>query len=212
MSDKAFIGFRFLVVIGMALLSNMVMVTETEAWSFDNVRTCHSKSFVSSDENPGLHSRRNFVAIASAVTSVGPLLSDAKRAIAADGAADPKQQFVAARKELRELIENYSDITAKGGGDAVRNRLGTQGINSSLFGIQKVLKTLKDDAEDLVEYTETMEEFNAYYYQAEGAAYQSMFVEHSSAKGTPESFLKTAKADILQMEKYMDQLAVQLKL
>ena len=59
---------------------------------------------------------------------------------------------------------------------------------------------------------EAMEEFNAYYFQAEGAAYQSLFVEHSSAKSTPESLLKTAKDDIIQMEKYMDQLAIQLDL
>lgn len=113
---------------------------------------------------------------------------------------------------MNELIDNYSDLIAKGGGDAVRNRLGTQGVSSNLFGIQKVLKTLTADAEDIVEYTETMEEFNAYYFQAEGAAYQSMFVEHSSARSTPESLLKTAKADIMQMEKYMDQLALQLNL
>jgi hypothetical protein len=152
------------------------------------------------------------MAAASLLMGTGPFLWDAKRANAAEDGADPTQRFVAARKELRELIDNYSDITEKGGGDAVRNKLGTQGVKSNLFGIQKVLKSLTADAEDIVEYTEAMEEFNAYYFQAEGAAYQSLFVEHSSAKGTPESFLKTAKADIMQMEKYMDQLAVQLKL
>jgi len=47
-------------------------------------------------------------------------------------------------------------------------------------------------------------------YQAEGAAYQSMFVEHSSAKSTPESLLLTAKSDILNMRKYMKELADQL--
>lgn len=153
--------------------------------------------------------RRDFVGTVSAFVVAAPLCWDPTEASAAQ---DAKERFVAARKELRDLIDNYSEITAKGGGDAVRNRLGTQGVNSDLFGVQKVLKNLANDAEDLVDYTETMEEFNAYYFQAEGAAYQSMFVEHSSAKGTPETFLKTAKDDILQMEKYMDQLAVQLNL
>eukprot|EP00536_Pseudo-nitzschia_multiseries_P012183 jgi/Psemu1/207876/e_gw1.450.28.1 len=150
--------------------------------------------------------------LVSALVVAAPLYLDPVRVNAAQDTTDAKERFVAARKDLRDLVENYSEITAKGGGDAVRNRLGTQGISSNLFGIQKVLKTLTTDAEDLVEYTETMEEFNAYYFQAEGAAYQSMFVEHSSAKGTPETFLKTAKNDILQMEKYMNQLAVQLNL
>ena len=55
-----------------------------------------------------------------------------------------------------------------------------------------------------------MDEFEAYLFQAEGAAYQSMFVEHSSAKGTPESLLKTAKGDIINMRKYMSVMAKQL--
>ncbi len=125
---------------------------------------------------------------------------------------DAKKRFQDARQDLNYLLDNYSDISKNGKGDAVRNYLGTQGINSNLYGIQKVLKILADAAEDIVEYTESMEEFNAYYYQAEGAAYQSMFIEHSSAKGSPELFLATAKQDIIQMQKCMDQLARQLNL
>ena len=79
-------------------------------------------------------------------------------------------------------------------------------------GIQKVLKLLQSVAPDVVEYTETMDDFNAYYYQAEGAAYQSMFAEYSSAKISPATLLATAKQDIEVMVKYMDQLAVQLDL
>ena len=203
------IGFRFVVAMGMVLLSIKVL-RGAEAWSFGDVPSHHSKPCCSSEKNLVVHSRRDFVAIATMLSCAGPLLSDTERVYAAEG--DPKQRFVEARKELRELINDYSEITANGGGDAVRNRLGTQGVNSKLFGIQKVLKTLTTEAEDIVEFTETMEEFNAYYFQAEGAAYQSMFVEHSSARSTPGSLLKTAKADIEQMEKYMDQLAFQLKL
>lgn len=81
-----------------------------------------------------------------------------------------------------------------------------------MYGITKVLKDLRDEAEDIVEFQETLNEFEAYLYQAEGAAYQSLFVEHSSSKGTPETFLATAKKDVVSMQKYMDNLAVQLKL
>lgn len=124
---------------------------------------------------------------------------------------DAKTRFQLARTDLKYLLENYGEV-AQGGGDAVRNYLGTQGVNRNMYGIQKVLKLLKEEADDIVEFTETMEDFNAYYYQAEGAAYQSMFAEHSSAKATPESLLATAKQDLVQMVKYMDQLAVQLNL
>jgi len=205
-------GIPLFAMAAMALLS-MMKPTGIEAFSFLGDLPIRESIPLSVDEtmtrNP---SRRNFMGMASALIVAAPLLSDPTLANAAQDTTDAKERFVAARKELRDLIDNYSEITAKGGGDAVRSRLGTQGISSNLFGIQKILKTLTDDAEDLVEYTEMMEEFNAYYFQAEGAAYQSMFIEHSSAKGTPETILKTAKADILQMEKYMDQLAVQLKL
>lgn len=81
-----------------------------------------------------------------------------------------------------------------------------------MYGITKVVKGLREEADDIVEFTEAANEFEAYLYQAEGAAYQSLFVEHSSAKGTPETFLATAKKDVLSMRRYMGELAEQLKL
>eukprot|EP00591_Stephanopyxis_turris_P006938 CAMPEP_0195523018 /NCGR_PEP_ID=MMETSP0794_2-20130614/21759_1 /TAXON_ID=515487 /ORGANISM="Stephanopyxis turris, Strain CCMP 815" /LENGTH=144 /DNA_ID=CAMNT_0040652917 /DNA_START=367 /DNA_END=801 /DNA_ORIENTATION=+ len=127
------------------------------------------------------------------------------------GVDEAKNRFTLARQDVQYLLDNYEDIS-KGGGDAVRRRLGTVGVSSYMYGIGKVVNELREEADDLVEYTETMNEFNAYLYQAEGAAYQSLFVEHSSASGTPESFLATAKQDVRQMQKFMDQLAVQLRL
>lgn len=183
------------------------------------------------DANPSKTSRRAFffqAGIMSATTLVAGNSILPSPAVAAAAAAPPpsanvfadknfsaddaKKRFQDARKDLKYLLDNYSDISKNGGGDAVRNYLGTQGVNSHLYGIQKVLKILTEEAEDIVEYSEAMEEFNAYYYQAEGAAYQSMFAEHSSAKVSPESCLATAQQDIVQMAKYMDQLAVQLNL
>lgn len=122
-----------------------------------------------------------------------------------------KQRFRAARQDVQYLLDHYEKIS-EGGGDAVRRYLGTVGVSSNMYGITKVVKDLRDEAEDLVEYTETANEFEAYLYQAEGAAYQSLFVEHSSAKGTPASFLATAKKDVVSMQRYMDDLAKQLDL
>eukprot|EP00980_Cylindrotheca_fusiformis_P018884 scaffold6312_cov85-Cylindrotheca_fusiformis.AAC.4 len=123
-----------------------------------------------------------------------------------------KERFLLARKEIQYLLDNYSSISKEGGGDAVRRYLGTVGVNGAMYGIGKVVKKLRDEADDIVEYTETMDEFNAYLYQAEGAAYQSIFAEHSSAKATPESCLATAKQDVIMMAKYMDELQSQLNL
>lgn len=122
-----------------------------------------------------------------------------------------KKRFSAARKDVQYLLDNY-DTICEGGGDAVRRYLGTVGVSSNMYGITKVVKDLRDEADDLVEFTEIANEFEAYLYQAEGAAYQSLFVEHSSAKGTPATFLATAKKDIQKMQSFMDDLAKQLQI
>lgn len=127
------------------------------------------------------------------------------------GVDEAKDRFRLARKDVQYLLDNYDEI-CKGGGDNVRRYLGTVGVASNMYGITKVVKELRTEADDLVDYMETMDEFNAYLYQAEGAAYQSLFVEHSSAKGSPETFLATAKNDVKSMLKYMDELALQLHL
>ncbi|KAK1734720.1 hypothetical protein QTG54_014593 [Skeletonema marinoi] len=141
------------------------------------------------------------------------LLDNASRDVPAfaGGIAEGKERLKLAIADIDDLLNNYDAIT-KSGGDNVRLYLGTQGVKSHMYGIMKVLKSLKEEADDIVEYTEAMDSFEAYKNQAEGAAYQSMFVEHSSAKGTPESFLKTAKGDIVNLRKYMGDLAAQLHL
>jgi hypothetical protein len=120
-----------------------------------------------------------------------------------------KERFSLARKDVQYLLDNYASVS-KEGGDAVRRLLGTVGTSGSMYGISKVVMILRDEAEDIVEFTELNDEFNAYLYQAEGAAYLSIFAEHSSAKATPESCLAMAKQDVIMMAKYMDQLQAQL--
>jgi len=204
-------------------------VTVTSAWSFQPTRTVPaSYQETDADSASMLSGRRRFLSqipVLAAATIISPALVVGgwqPPANAAAAAAEvftgkltvdqAKQRFQLARADLQYLQDHYTEIINTGGGDGVRNYLGTQGVSSNLFGIQKVLKMLQQEADDIVEYTETMDEFNAYYYQAEGAAYQSMFAEHSSAKATPEQLLATARKDITELVKYMDQLAVQLNL
>jgi len=128
------------------------------------------------------------------------------------GVEEAKNRFILAIKEVDELIENYDEISKGGNGDNVRRYLGTVGVKSHMYGISKVLRELRDEVDDIVEFTETIADFESYLFQAEGAAYQSLFVEYSSAKGSPETFLATAKKDIIVMRKYMGDLAKQLNL
>lgn len=130
----------------------------------------------------------------------------------AGGASEARRRFRLAIRDVDDLLADYDAITKGGAGDNVRLYLGTQGVKSNMYGITKVLKSLREEAEDVVEYTEALNEFEAYLFQAEGAAYQSMFVEHSSAKSTPESLLRTARGDIVNMRKFMGDLALQLNL
>ena len=129
----------------------------------------------------------------------------------AGGVIEAKERLKLAIADIDDLLNNYETIS-KTGGDSVRLYLGTQGVKSHMYGIMKVLRSLKEEADDIVEYTEAMDSFEAYKNQAEGAAYQSMFAEHSSAKSTPESLLQTAKGDIVNLRKYMGELAAQLHL
>lgn len=127
------------------------------------------------------------------------------------GVEEAKKRLRLAIIDIDNLLANYEEIS-KNGGDNVRLYLGTQGLKSHMYGITKVVKALKEEADDIVEYTEASNEFEAYLFQAEGAAYQSLFAEHSSAKSTPESLLKTAKKDIVNMRKFMGDLAEQLSI
>jgi len=122
------------------------------------------------------------------------------------GPIEAKKRFQLAIQDIDELIENYPTIS-KSGGDNVRLYLGTVGVKSHMYGITKILKELQEEAEDVIEFTEAANEFEAYLFQAEGAAYQSLFTKRG-----PESLLATAKNDVLSMRKLMGDLAQQLNL
>jgi len=105
--------------------------------------------------------------------------------------AEAFERFQLARADLVKLLEDYDSIS-QGGGDAVRRYLGTVGVTSRLYGITKVLKALQEEADDIVEYTENMNEFNVYLNSADTACYSSNFVEFSAATSKPEQFLKVS--------------------
>eukprot|EP00580_Thalassiosira_gravida_P011643 CAMPEP_0201647400 /NCGR_PEP_ID=MMETSP0493-20130528/35699_1 /ASSEMBLY_ACC=CAM_ASM_000838 /TAXON_ID=420259 /ORGANISM="Thalassiosira gravida, Strain GMp14c1" /LENGTH=213 /DNA_ID=CAMNT_0048122793 /DNA_START=34 /DNA_END=675 /DNA_ORIENTATION=- len=68
-------------------------------------------------------------------------------------AEEAKKRFQLAMLDIDSLLDNY-DVITKSGGDNVRLYLGTQGVKSNMFGVMKVLKSLKEEADDIVEYSE----------------------------------------------------------
>ena len=125
--------------------------------------------------------------------------------------SDAKERFKLARKDLANLLKNYPEI-AKGGGDNVRRSLGTVGTNSALYGIPKVLKILQDEASDIVEYTENMNDFDLALRAADSAVYSANFVEYSAAKTKPDKFFEDALMDARRMQDYMNVMANELGL
>lgn len=120
-----------------------------------------------------------------------------------------KDRFKEGQKSLNELLSNFETIQ-QGGGDNVRRYLGTVGTTSGLYGIKKVLRELQSEADDFVEYTENMDEFDKALNAAEGAAYMAIFVETSSSSTPPQKYLDDAKTESKRMKVYMDELAKQL--
>ena len=127
------------------------------------------------------------------------------------GVEEAKARFQEARKTLNYMIDNYDDIS-KEGGDNVRRYLGTVGTTSALYGITKVMKELQDEADDVVQYTENMQDFDYYLRAADTAVYSANFVEFSAAITKPEKFFSDAKSDCLKMRMYMDNMAAELTL
>jgi len=121
-----------------------------------------------------------------------------------------KERFVLARQSLRYLIDNFDDVVKNGGGDNVRRYLGTVGTTSGLYGITKVMKALQEEADDVVEYTENMSEFDYALRAADTAAYSANFVEYSAAKTKPEQFFRDAKRETEQMQRCIDAMASEI--
>eukprot|EP00594_Rhizosolenia_setigera_P006094 CAMPEP_0178952110 /NCGR_PEP_ID=MMETSP0789-20121207/7611_1 /TAXON_ID=3005 /ORGANISM="Rhizosolenia setigera, Strain CCMP 1694" /LENGTH=177 /DNA_ID=CAMNT_0020633081 /DNA_START=277 /DNA_END=810 /DNA_ORIENTATION=+ len=121
------------------------------------------------------------------------------------------ERFQLAREDLKYLLANYDSIS-QGGGDNIRRYLGTVGVNSGMYGITKVLKVLQDESDDIVEFTESMNEFNSYLNLADSACYSANFVEFSAAKTKPEQFFQQAKDNANSMLTYMDKMGKEIGL
>mmetsp|Transcript_29364 Transcript_29364/g.53782 ORF Transcript_29364/g.53782 Transcript_29364/m.53782 type:complete len:265 (-) Transcript_29364:1208-2002(-) len=122
------------------------------------------------------------------------------------------ERFRIAKKDLQELSDQYDAIASRGGGDGVRRYLGTVGVTSGLYGIPKVLKRLQEEALDIVEFTEAMNDLDTELRAADTACYSANFVEFSAATGSAQQYLDTAKIDIQHMLQSMEIMAKELPL
>ena len=122
---------------------------------------------------------------------------------------EAKARFLDGQESLRYLLTNYDEICG-GGGDNIRRYLGTVGTTSGLYGITKVLRTLLNEADDVVEFRETMEEINAALVGADGSAYMAIFTETSTSGVPKEKYYADAKIEIERAIAAMKDLARQM--
>ena len=124
---------------------------------------------------------------------------------------EAKARFKEGQESLDYLLKNYDEI-CEGGGDNVRRYLGTVGTTSGLYGIAKVMKILQAEADDIVEYTEIMNEVNSALVGADGSAYMAIFTG-TSTSGVPESkYYADAKIEIKRAIASMQELAKQVNI
>jgi hypothetical protein len=117
-----------------------------------------------------------------------------------------KERLKEGIESLDYLLKHYEEI-CEGGGDNVRRYLGTVGTTSGLYGIIKVMKILQNEADDIVEYTETMDEVNASISGADGSSYMAIFAKTSTAAVPPSKYFEDAKTETKRALKAMKDLA-----
>jgi hypothetical protein len=182
--------------------------------------------------NVGTWSRREWAVMQSSSVSTfvtGTILNKNKaaNAVVMDNSSEQARAFTAgeklgkdaaisrfqkARGDLDYLLKNFDAIVSNGGGDNVRRYLGTVGVTSGLYGISKVLKELQEEADDIVTFTESMNDFDYYLRSADTACYSANFVEFSAAKTKPEKFFEDAKRDTQYMKVTLDRMASELRI
>ena len=144
-------------------------------------------------------------AVSAATTSVLLMRPEASLAISAEAS---REQWAAAVLKLRELDESYDTVAGKGGGDAVRERLGTAGDNaaSPLYQIDKALNKLLTEAEDPAEFGERLDDFIYRLRQADSMAYSANFAGGSGKPKPPAVYLQLAHDEVIAMRELASRL------
>jgi len=118
-------------------------------------------------------------------------------------------QWQEAVQTIDKLLDDW-DTVAKGGGDAIRTQLGTQGITSPLFQVDKALKLLREEAEDLIEFTELSNEFSLALSRADSMAYSANFAGGSGKPTPPAVYIEKSRKEVMELQSIAKSLSSQL--
>mmetsp|Transcript_19055 Transcript_19055/g.22758 ORF Transcript_19055/g.22758 Transcript_19055/m.22758 type:complete len:218 (-) Transcript_19055:114-767(-) len=162
------------------------------------------------------HSRRTFLLqVPTTITTTAAILTALPPPSAA--ATAPPITSEAARLQWKQsltviddLVQNWSTVTSKGGGDSIRIQLGTVGTASPLFLIDKALKVLREEADDLVEFTEQEEEFRLALSRADSMAYSANFAGGSGKPTPPQVYIDKSQKEVIGLQKIAKSLSALL--
>mmetsp|Transcript_10936 Transcript_10936/g.16116 ORF Transcript_10936/g.16116 Transcript_10936/m.16116 type:complete len:202 (-) Transcript_10936:80-685(-) len=147
-------------------------------------------------------SRRAFLRQIPAATAVTAFISSSPaQAITTDAAKDQLKQSVVV---IEKMLNNWESFKS---GDAIRVEIGTQGTSSPLFQIDKAFKVLRDEVEDIIEFTETSDEFLLTLARADSMAYSANFAGGSGKPTPPAVYIEKAKKEVMDLQKIAKSLS-----
>ena len=150
--------------------------------------------------NPTYGDRRQLlfqIAISATLSTLTTFPQVSKAASAALTTEAARNQWKQALTTMDELLKDWSTVASSG--DAIRTQLGTQGTVSPLFQIDKVLKVLRDDVDDFIEFQETAEEFELALSRADSMAYSANFAGGSGKPTPPAVYIEKSKTEVIEM-------------
>ena len=121
----------------------------------------------------------------------------------------PKEQLKASIASLQNLETEFEKYSSKGG-DEVRRVLGTVGIESPCFQLEKALKKLALDAEDPEAYSEAVEQLMLAISRADGMAYSANFAGGSGKPLPPAVYLEKSRKEVVLVNAQMKDLLAAL--
>lgn len=144
-----------------------------------------------------LQGRRTFLVQApcAAIAAAAVFTPLSAVAISTESARDQWKQSTIT---IDKLLDGWSTV---GGGDGIRVQLGTQGTTSPLFQIDKALKVLRQESEDIVEFTEQAEEFQLALARADSMAYSANFAGGSGKPTPPSYYIEKSKTEVELLQK-----------
>eukprot|EP00588_Corethron_pennatum_P001056 CAMPEP_0194288726 /NCGR_PEP_ID=MMETSP0169-20130528/37501_1 /TAXON_ID=218684 /ORGANISM="Corethron pennatum, Strain L29A3" /LENGTH=160 /DNA_ID=CAMNT_0039035809 /DNA_START=362 /DNA_END=844 /DNA_ORIENTATION=- len=151
--------------------------------------------------------------MAAAVVTATILPTHQKCYAAAGGitAESARQQWRGSVAAIDELLQNWKTdewAAEVGGGDRVREKIGTQGTASPMYQLEKALKVLRDSefVADFVEFQETTDEFMGALYRADSLASSSNNKTGSGKQTPPAVFLEQSKTEVVEMQRVAKKL------